>query len=138
VIDPDPTPSSDSHSRVRAGTLDAVVHGDFQVEATRTGETELIAIRGELDLASGPVLEAELARISPEQTRVVVVDLRGLQFMDSTGLSIIVHAHRTLAESECELCLVRGTPQVQRLLNLTGVAERVRLLETPEELLDER
>ena len=104
----------------------------------RDGDTELIAIRGELDLASGPVLEAELARISPEQTRAVVVDLRRLEFMDSTGLSIIVRAHRTYAESECELCLVRGTPQVQRLLDLTGVAEHVRLLAAPEELLNGR
>jgi anti-anti-sigma factor len=104
------------------------VQGDFQVEATRNGETELIAIRGELDLASGPVLEAELARISPQRTRVVVVDLRRLEFMDSTGLSIIVRAHQTLAESDCELCLVRGTPQVQRLLDIAA----------PEELLNER
>jgi anti-anti-sigma factor len=114
------------------------VQGDFQVETTRDGEVELIAIRGELDLASGPALEAELARVSPAQTRTVVVDLRRLEFMDSTGLSIIVRAHRTLAESECELCLVRGTPQVQRLLDLTGVTGHVRVLAAPEELLNGR
>jgi anti-anti-sigma factor len=128
----------DSHARGRAGTLGGAVQGDFQVEATRDGDTELIAIRGELDLASGPVLELELARVAAAQTRAVIVDLRRLEFMDSTGLSIIVRAHRTLAELECELCLVRGTPQVQRLLDLTGVAEHVRVLAAPEELRNGR
>ena len=111
---------------------------DFNVDVTREGEAELIAIRGELDLASGPALESELERISPAQTRLVVVDLRELEFMDSTGLSIIVRAHQRLAEDACELCLVRGTPQVQRLLDLTGVADRLRLVGAPEELINGR
>jgi anti-anti-sigma factor len=94
----------------------------------------VIAISGELDLASGPRLEVELAALDAG-VRLVVVDLRNLEFMDSTGLSIIVRAHQRLAEQGCELSLVRGSPQVQRLLDLTGVAERVRLVEAPEELL---
>lgn len=94
----------------------------------------MIAISGELDLASGPRLEVELAALDAG-VRLVVVDLRNLEFMDSTGLSIIVRAHQRLAEQDCELSLVRGSPQVQRLLDLTGVAERVRLVEAPEELL---
>lgn len=92
-------------------------------------------IRGELDLASGPQLEAALDAVSPEDTRVVVIDLRELEFMDSTGLSIIVRAHQRLARDDCELGLVRGSAQVQRLLELTGVTERLRLAEAPEELL---
>lgn len=94
----------------------------------------MIAISGELDLASGPRLEEELSALDPDVT-LVVVDLRRLEFMDSTGLSIIVRAHQRLAEQERELSLVRGSPQVQRLLDLTGVAERVRLVQAPEELL---
>jgi anti-sigma B factor antagonist len=111
------------------------VQGDFQVEARRDGDAELITIRGELDLASGPQLQEALDRISPEETEVVIIDLRGLEFMDSTGLSIIVRAHQRLAAEGCELGLVRGSPQVQRLLELTGVAERLRLAGAPEELL---
>lgn len=95
-------------------------------------------IRGELDLASGPELEAALERVSPEDTRVVVIDLRGLEFMDSTGLSIIVRAHQRLAREGCELGLVRGSAQVQRLLELTGVTERLRLAAAPEELMQRR
>jgi anti-anti-sigma factor len=112
------------------------VQVDFQVVVRRAGAAELIEVRGELDLASGPRLEAELAKVSVANTKLVVLDLRRLEFMDSTGLSIIVRAHQRLAGEGCELSLVRGSPQVQRLLDLTGVAERLRLVAAPEELLN--
>ena len=108
------------------------------MQVRQEGEAEVIEVAGELDLASGPQLEAELGKVSPSETRLVVVDLRRLEFMDSTGLSIIVRAHQRLAEAGCELCLAKGSPQVQRLLDLTGVAERLRLVGAPEELLNGR
>ena len=114
------------------------MQGEFQVQVRREGHAEFIAVSGELDLASGPQLQSELDRISGQETSLVVVDLRELEFMDSTGLSIIVRAHQRLAEAGCELSLVRGSTQVQRLLDLTGVAERVRLATAPEELLHGR
>ncbi len=112
------------------------VQDEFQVRVRREGPSALIAVSGELDLASGPALESELERVATPDTTLVVVDLRELEFMDSTGLSIIVRAHQRLAESGCELGLVQGSPQVQRLLDLTGVAERLRLVAAPEELLN--
>jgi anti-sigma B factor antagonist len=98
----------------------------------------LLVVSGELDIASAPELEQALAQIAPEQTKLVVVDLRELEFMDSTGLSTIVQAHQRLSEQGCELTLVKGPPQVQRLLDLTGVAERLRLGSEPDELLNGR
>jgi anti-anti-sigma factor len=102
----------------------------------RQGRAAVIVVSGELDLASGPELEAELHEISPADTELVVVDLRNLEFMDSTGLSIIVRAHQRLTGEGCTLGLVRGSPQVQRLLDLTGVADRIALVSAPEELLN--
>lgn len=98
----------------------------------------MIAVAGELDLASGPELEAELEQIAGPHTRLLVIDLSGLEFMDSTGLSIIVRAHQRLGGEGCELGLVRGSPQVQRLLDLTGVAERLRVVDAPDELINGR
>jgi anti-sigma B factor antagonist len=98
----------------------------------------VIAVSGELDLASGPELEAELDQLRGPDTRLVVIDLRQLAFMDSTGLSILVRAHQRLAGEGCEVGLVKGSQQVQRLLDLTGVAERLRLVDAPEDLLAER
>jgi anti-sigma B factor antagonist len=112
------------------------VQSEFRVEVNRQGRAAVIAVTGELDLATGPQLEAELLDISASDTELVVVDLRNLEFMDSTGLSIIVRAHQRLTGEGCELGLVRGSPQVQRLLDLTGVADRIALVTQPEELLN--
>jgi anti-sigma B factor antagonist len=105
------------------------------LEVRSEGRAAIIVVSGELDLASSPSLEAELQRVSGTEAELVVLDMRRLEFMDSTGLSIIVRAHQRLADEGRALCLVRGPQQVQRLLDLTGVAERIRLADTPEEIL---
>lgn len=96
----------------------------------------VIVVQGELDLASSPELEEQLERASNSGTELLVIDLRELEFMDSTGLSVIVRTHQRLVEQGRELSLVKGSPQVQRLLDVTGVAERLRLVDTPEEVLN--
>jgi anti-sigma B factor antagonist len=114
------------------------VQNQFHVDVRREGPAAVVVVSGELDLASGPELESELDRLSGPETRLVVIDLRQLDFMDSTGLSIIVRAHQRMAGEGCEMGLVKGSQQVQRLLDLTGVADRLRLVDTPEELLNSR
>lgn len=111
------------------------VQNQFSVKVRRDGAAAVVVVSGELDLASGPELEGQLDQLAGPDTKLVVVDLRQLDFMDSTGLSIIVRAHQRLAGQGCEMGLVRGSQQVQRLLDLTGVAERLRLVDSPEDLL---
>jgi anti-sigma B factor antagonist len=96
----------------------------------------VIKVSGELDLASSPALEEELERAATSDASLVVVDLRDLEFMDSTGLSVLVRAHQRAAESSHRFGLINGSPQVQRLLTLTGVADRLMLSDAPEELLE--
>lgn len=124
------------HGRAEISRLVISVQNQFQVEVRRNGAAAVVAVSGELDLASGPELEAELDQLSGPDIQLVVIDLRKLDFMDSTGLSILVRAHQRLAGEGTEMGLVKGSQQVQRLLDLTGVAERLRLVDAPEELLD--
>lgn len=114
------------------------MQNQFRVDVRRDGSAAVVSVSGELDLASGPELEAELDRLAGPETQLVVVDLRQLDFMDSTGLSIIVRAHQRMAGEGCEMGLVKGSQQVQRLLDLTGVAERLRLVDSPDDLLNGR
>lgn len=107
----------------------------FHVEVRQSDETTVISLSGELDLASSPALEDELGRVAQSDARLVVVDLRNLEFMDSTGLSVLVRAHQRAEENGRRLGLVNGSQQVQRLLSLTGVAERLTLADVPNELL---
>ena len=74
--------------------------------------------------------------MAQSDAQLFVVDLRNLEFMDSTGLSVLVRAHQRAEENGRRLGLVNGSQQVQRLLTLTGVAERLTLTDLPAELLD--
>ena len=113
------------------------MQNQFRVEVRSEGTAAVVVVSGELDLASGPELEDVLERVSNDPAQLLIIDLREVDFMDSTGLSIIVRAHQRFAEDGRRLGLVRGPSQVQRLLDLTGVAERLPLVDTPEELLGE-
>jgi anti-sigma B factor antagonist len=111
------------------------VQSHFQLEVRTEEAATVIAVSGELDLASSPALQEELDRAQNANARLLIIDLRGLDFMDSTGLSVLVRAHQRADEEGRQLAMVKGPQQVQRLLSLTGVADRLTLVDTPEELL---
>jgi anti-sigma B factor antagonist len=100
------------------------------------GRATVIGVSGELDLASSPALQEELDRVAASDSEMLIIDLRGLDFMDSTGLSVLVRAHQRAEEQGRQLAMVKGPQQVQRLLSLTGVADRLTLVDRPEELMN--
>lgn len=111
----------------------------FRVDVREENRAAVIEVSGELDLASSPALEEKLDRVAESDTAIVIIDLRELDFMDSTGLSLLIRAHQQAEERGRRFGVVRGTQQVQRLLSLTGVADRLTLADAPEDLLtDER
>ena len=110
------------------------MQSNFDVDVRDGDQAVIIAVSGELDLASSPALEEELERGSAASAELVIVDLRQLEFMDSTGLSVLVRAHQRMTDTGKRFAVVRGPQQVQRLLSLTGVADRLNLVDAPEEL----
>ena len=89
--------------------------------------------RGELDLATAPELEDKVLDAVRQASRTVVLDLRELTFMDSTGVRTIVAAHQTAEESGCQLRVVRpprDTP-VSRVIEISGIDEALGLVDAP-------
>jgi anti-anti-sigma factor len=110
------------------------VERNFEVQVRDEDRAVVVGVTGELDLASSPGLEQELEKLAASGAGLVIVDLRELEFMDSTGLSVLVRAHQQATESGQRFAVVRGPQQVQRLLSLTGVADRLTLVDSPEEI----
>ncbi len=106
----------------------------FRVEVRSETLGAVLTLFGELDLASTSALEQELGKVAG--SRLVVADLRQLEFIDSTGLSVLVKADQRAHAGGTEFAVVRGRGQVQRLMTLTGVDSRLRSADTPEELLN--
>lgn len=117
------------------GSLATSVQSNLSVESHEGAQAVVIGVTGELDLASSPALEQELERGAAAQAGLVIVDLRNLEFMDSTGLSVLVRGHQRATENGQRFGVVKGPQQVQRLLSLTGVADRLNLADSPDELL---
>jgi anti-anti-sigma factor len=92
----------------------------------------ILELSGELDLASAPLVEEQLSTI--EQGRIIVLDLRRLTFMDSTGVALIVRAGRRAHERRGRLVVVRGPRQVQRILMLTRVDEHLEVVIDPTDI----
>ncbi|MDQ6605971.1 MAG: STAS domain-containing protein [Actinomycetota bacterium] len=111
------------------------MHNHFRVELRTEDRASVLAVSGELDLACTPELENHLAQVFQSGAKLVIVDLRELEFIDSTGLSVLVKADQQAQEAGCEFGIVNGGTQVRRLLSLTGVTERLRVFDEPDELL---
>jgi anti-sigma B factor antagonist len=92
-------------------------------------------LSGELDLASAPLLQRQLDRAEIHSAPMLVLDLEDLEFIDSTGLRIILCARAGARERAQEFAVTPGSQQVQRLLNMTRVSEHLRIIESPGEML---
>jgi anti-sigma B factor antagonist len=97
--------------------------GDFDVVVRRDGERVVVAPDGELDIATVPRLHAAMREAdgAPE----VVLDLRSLRFLDTSGLRAVIEEDHRAADAGRRLSLVRGPSSVQRVFELAGVADRL-------------
>jgi anti-sigma B factor antagonist len=111
------------------------VEGNLRIEVNREGARTMLRLDGELDLASAPLLESEVESALQDDPAAIVLDLRGLEFIDSTGLRMILSLDQRCAEGGQTFALVRGSQQVQRLMNMTRVAEHLKFVTSPEESL---
>jgi anti-sigma B factor antagonist len=107
----------------------------LSIEARTQAGGVLLSLSGELDLATAPHLEREIASASESQPDAIVLDLRGLDFIDSTGLRTLITEHERSRESGRKFALVQGSKQVDRLMSITRVSEHLRIISSPEEIL---
>jgi anti-anti-sigma factor len=95
------------------------VTDSFATDVRRLDGTVEIAIRGDVDLASAPRLWATLERTVSTGDRLVL-DVSNVEFMDSSGLGVLVRAHRLVGGGE-GLVIRRPTRQALRLFEAAGL-----------------
>jgi anti-sigma B factor antagonist len=106
-----------------------VADGTLVVRTALCGEAKLISLCGELDLANAGTAEAALAASFDDGTVPVVIDMRELEFIDSTGIALLVAALGRNEEGAEVRFIPSTSPAVSRVLELTGLAERLPLAE---------
>jgi anti-sigma B factor antagonist len=89
-----------------------------------------IAVAGELDLAVSGELRRAIER-AVDRGEHVMLDLSECDFIDSSGLAVLVHGHEALRAGGRELLLYGSAGQVQRMLTITGLTAKLRSAEAP-------
>jgi anti-sigma B factor antagonist len=104
---------------------------ELRCEVARNGTVAWVQPIGELDLDSVHRVEAALEGLRDEGCSSVVLDLRGLTFMDSTGLRLVIRWHTAAREQRFGFAVVPGPEVVQRVFQLTGMDAHLTLAEPP-------
>jgi anti-sigma B factor antagonist len=97
--------------------------GSLAVRSEREGEAHIIELIGELDLDGAPKLEQALSEAEAGDATSIVVDLGALDFIDSTGLRLLVMAAERSEHGR--FSLLRGPKQVHRVFEITDLVERL-------------
>jgi anti-sigma B factor antagonist len=102
---------------------------DFELTTEQRDDCVLVALTGELDISTGIRLQETLERAAEQKPELIVIDLRGLQFMDSTGLRILIGADARAREEGRRVALIRGNGMVQRVLEVTRLDEQLHIVD---------
>ena len=98
--------------------------GSLALRSERDGETHVLELHGELDLDGAPRLEEELLRAESGDAAVIIIDLGGLEFIDSTGIRLLLMAAERCQDSG-RLTILKGPRQVHRVFEITDLVDRL-------------
>ncbi len=100
-----------------------MVPEQLDIETITRDGWKVVRVKGEIDLASVGELENEVGGLIESGTTRIIIDLTGVTFLDSTGLRTLLATHSRLAQLGGTLALVLNGGPVERLLDITGVAD---------------
>ena len=106
----------------------------LEVETRRGEGLAHVVLRGELDLSTVEKVESELAALEEGQAQLLVLDLSGLTFLDSTGLRLMVTADQRAQKDGRRLVIVKGPETVQRVFSITKLDETLEMVDDVSEV----
>lgn len=108
----------------------------FGTRLSRRDEVLWLAMGGELDVFTAPQLRAALREAQPSPRETLVLDLRGLTFIDSSGLAVLLATHEAGKQDGAQpvRIVITGSRPVEALFELIGAKDYLELIESAEEL----
>jgi anti-sigma B factor antagonist len=103
---------------------------EFSVAVHAEGSVEIVAVRGEIDLATADAVRADLNGAF-ERAGNVVLDLREVTFMDTQGLAVVIEAQQACAAEGTQFAITRAPAHVHRLFDMIGLTPRLTVLDDP-------
>lgn len=94
---------------------------DLEIDTREHGDWWVVSVHGEVDIASAPRLREVIIGLVTEGHTEIIVDLEGVDFLDSTGLGVLVGALKRVRTHGGDLRLVCTTPRVCKVFEITGL-----------------
>lgn len=94
---------------------------DGVMKLVRTDDATRISVTGDLDMHTARRARSIIESVCESRPLNVVIDLSGLEFVDSHGLHLLVDAHRTLTAAGCRLVFVPPPGHIRRAFAITGL-----------------
>lgn len=95
---------------------------EFCVDVSISGPLANVRVAGEIDAATAPGLDESLRKVESETTLTeIALDFGGVSFIDSSGLSVLVAAHKRLRASGVMLVVTNASPSTRRLFSIAGL-----------------
>lgn len=94
---------------------------ELTLDVSRSGDWSVVRVGGEIDLATAPTLRERLASVIEGGDHRLVIDLGGVDFIDSTGLGSLIGALKRIRSHDGELRLVCDEPRILKVFEITGL-----------------
>lgn len=109
---------------------------DITIEAREAGGRWVVDVGGEVDVHTAPELEGVLSALVEDGNYQLVVDLADVDFLDSTGLGVLVKTLKRVREHSGSLAVVTTTDRISKVFRITGLDTAIALHDDVESALD--
>ena len=100
---------------------------DLELESRATADGQAVVVRGEIDMATAPMLRDKLNQLVDAGATRIVLDCRGLDFLDSSGIGVLIAVRKRLGDDGA-LTLESPQAHVRKVLDLTGVSAHMEIV----------
>lgn len=107
---------------------------NLELALDRNGDIPVLALSGELDIAVAGRVEQALMPLEAQRPPVIILDLRALSFMDSSGLRVVLEADMRSRRENRRLVMVRGPDAVHRVFTVATLDKRLEFVDDPDDV----
>jgi anti-sigma B factor antagonist len=108
---------------------------DLTISTREAGGRTVVSVAGEIDVYTAPRLREEITELVAAGTYDLVIDMSGVEFLDSTGLGVLVGGLKKVRAHEGSLQLVCNQDRLLKIFRITGLAKVFVIHDTAEDAL---
>ncbi len=94
---------------------------DLRIDVSRRGDWSIVEVAGEIDVATAPRLREQLISLVNDGQHRIVVGLEGVDFIDSTGLGVLISGLKRVRTHDGAFALVCTEPRILKVFEITGL-----------------